>query len=304
MSLGNFARSGSSVVASILILFGLTKFANSGRPLRSDAAVDVLLVRLPEMGRKAFWPALGLIEVLLGSWLFISSGRLAPLLGSALFVAMTAYLVWARIYHPGKSCGCGGASREGVSVKTITRAAVLLLLASAGAVEAGRPTVGTPIRGWMALVPTIALEAAVIALLSMRSARWDRVRLTLSNLRESFGIRRLSNADVRRVVEGTEIWKDVVASCDASSVVPTLLDSWRKGSWQVLEYSIKWCGSEAIAIAASHLAAEPPWIKVAILRTGARHSRGEVMASWDSFAYLTGPPVDLGDELELSGGAI
>lgn len=79
-----------------------------------------------------------------------------------------------------------------------------------------------------------------------------------------------------------ELWVFGPRSGAASSFAPVLLDSWRHGAWQTLEYAISWCGSDAVAVAAHHLSAEPPWIKLVILR------RGELVASWDSFVRSGG----------------
>jgi uncharacterized membrane protein YphA (DoxX/SURF4 family) len=280
VSTQTFIAGGTLAVAAVLLLFGSGKLRP--RPQHDaripSTAADVMLARLPSGVRRTFWPALGAAEVVLGIWLVLSpSTRLPSLVAAATFTAMLAYLVWAKRRHPGKSCGCSGRRHEPVTARSIGRGLFLVgLTAFSGFgthASAGWSAFTTP-----SAVTVALLDGVLLAVLSVGTSRWERLQIWLINLKESFGVRRVSDEAVRQTIEATVIWQDILASCAASSFTPVLHDSWRQGAWQTLEYAVSWCGSEATAIAAHHLSAEPPWIKLVIL------TRGDVVASWDSFA--------------------
>lgn len=117
MSTQTFISGETLAVAAVLVLFGSGKLRpgpqghHHSQALRT--AADALLARLPFAARSSFWPVLGATEVALGIWLILSRGaRQASLVAVVLFTAMVTYLIWAKLRHPGKSCGCSGRGQE------------------------------------------------------------------------------------------------------------------------------------------------------------------------------------------------
>jgi hypothetical protein len=279
VSTQTFVAAGTLIVATVLVLFGSGKLRPrpQGHPPALGTAADAILAKLPSAARLTFWPVLGAAEVALGFWLMLGHGsRLPSLVAAGLFTAMLAYLIWAKLRHPGKSCGCSGRHQEPVTGQSIGRGVFLLGLTAVAGFEDQVPN------HWYAFATPSVLTAAllgaiVVGGLSVSPSRRKHVQLWLNNLKEWFAVRRFSDEAVRKGVEATDIWLNILASCAASSFTPILRDSWRHGAWQTLEYAVKWCDSDAVVIAAHHLSAEPPWIKLVILRKGA------VVASWDSF---------------------
>jgi hypothetical protein len=232
--------------------------------------------RAPMMSERSAWTGIAVVEGGLAAILII--GWLPRVGGGATAVLAAAFLVyssWLLRHDRSASCGCFGA-RTPVTWKTVWRASVIGLIACGYCVATYANWDGHT--SWSIALVVLGAEVAVLAGLSdeLRPSL-RRFKLACQRLGGWLGAVTTDIEAVRRDIERHEFWRDVVAP----TFDPVFVSGWRAKRWYVAEYASMWYEEDVVIVASEYVGAQPPWMRIVVLREGAPN-RIEMLGSWDS----------------------
>jgi hypothetical protein len=235
----------AALLGGVLLWAGAIKlFGRSARLAARRSA----LVRLVGKDRVFLaYRAVGCVELAVGALLVLPPVHPAEAVAAvALGLAMLGYLLYARIAAPESSCGCLGDKHTPVGIRSLARAATLIL---AGALA-------TAATGWwatslarhpLAAAGVLLAEAALVVALSPElDHRWlhplRRLRLRISHPLAGRPVEVPLAASVQQL-HNSAAYRSVVGLLRSD-----LLDAWDEGEWRLLTYSARRDSGPATAV--------------------------------------------------------
>lgn len=191
---------------------------------------------------RAILSGVGVAEALMGAWLIAGvEEEAAALTGTGFMACALAYVFWARVAIPAKSCGCSR-TPEPVGVRSAARAAMFL---------AAVTVLATWSNIHAAVAFALALSLAGI-LLFVPSRRWQAIR--------SFALGILFRRRTRVRLFRSPLWASVADACEGA-VHTDERDEWRTGRLLLVSVPTRnGCGVATTLVATIRIQAgtEPP----------------------------------------------
>jgi hypothetical protein len=175
------------LLALQLLLGGVLFLAATGKAWQPEAfAAALRLSHLPSRLIRSLSIVIPALELGLALALVLSTPRTLPIaLGATalLLGIFTAWMVWIRANHLRVRCGCFGPGGTEVGRRTIARNGLLILLATAAAVLAGRTESVLPTPSFWMVVTVTTVSVCLALLVALREVAPHFV-FTLEQLQE------------------------------------------------------------------------------------------------------------------------
>ncbi len=231
---------------------------------------------------RACWMGLAAVELCLAAWLLSGSqAAVAGTVGVAFGLLSVFYLRWVMRHERSASCGCLGTGTP-VSWRTITRSCLLVLM-MVGYTYGGVSTAATYDKVTISFKITALLlaETGIIALVSDELRVFRRkVRLGLSGVAYSLRAR-IANREAPDWNLEESAWRKILAQLEIDGITgEELVQSWRDGRWQLVEYRASLDEVKVTVIGAEFLGMRPHWIRIFVVDESQTEPR--ILIAWDS----------------------